>query len=514
ARRTDLPTYPFQHQHYWPAATPGVQDAVALGLEPAGHPLLGAAVPLVESDGVVLAGRLSAGTHTWLADHEVHGSVLLPGTAFVELAVRAGDEVGYGRLEELSLGVPLVLGRREAVRIQVVVGTPDETGRRSVSVYSRPDVPEEDAPWTQHASGTLVEEESPGEALDVSVWPPAGARPVDLDGFYEDRAEDGFSYGPVFRGLRAVWRRGDEVFVEVALPEQVPVRGFGLHPALLDSVLHAAVFTAGEGTSEGGMLPFAWEGVSLYASGASTVRARLVRAEAGGIAVTVVDQDGNPVAAIDGLVVRPAGDRLLTDRRAADDLYRVEWTPTTASGRHDGPLAVVGQDGAALAETLGAAAYAELAELPEETDVVLASVTGDGTSDDILTTLHVTTARVLRLVQQWLDDERHARARLVLVTAGLPGPVLGAVRGLLRAVWSEHPGRVTLLDMAGEPLDTELATRALALDEPEIAVRDERLAVPRLVRVAAPPATADVWGGSGAVLVTGGTGGLGAVVAR
>ena len=56
---------------------------------------------------------------------------------------------------------------------------------------------------------------------------------------YERLRRGGLAYGPAFQGLRAAWRRGDDVFAEVALPEDGVTRpaGFGLHPALLDAAL-------------------------------------------------------------------------------------------------------------------------------------------------------------------------------------------------------------------------------------------------------------------------------------
>ncbi|MGW7825278.1 SDR family NAD(P)-dependent oxidoreductase, partial [Streptomyces puniciscabiei] len=518
ARLAEAPTYPFQRQHYWPAVTASLQDAVALGLEPVGHPLLGAVVPLVESDGVVLAGRISAGTQTWLADHEVHGNALLPATAFLDLVLRAGDEVGCGSVDELSLGMPLILAPRAAVRIQIAVGAPDEDGRRSVGVHSRPDTADENLPWTQHASGTLAPQETAAQTLDVTAWPPAEARPLDLDGFYEARAEDGFAYGPVFRGLRSVWRRGDEVFVEAELPEHVPTGGFGLHPALLDAVLHAAAFTGGEAEEAGGLLPFAWEGVSLHATGASTVRARLVRTGTGSIAVSVADEDGDPVASVGRLVVRPADDRLAAGRTSSD-IYRIAWTQVSATEPYGGPLAVVGgEEATRLAEASGATAYADVTAVPDAfPGTVLALVTDATTThDDVVTAMHDATARALVLVQDWLGHDRPSDARLVVTTTGISEPALGAVRGLLRTVQNEHPGRISLLSWPAEDaIDTDLLRRALNLDEPETAVREGRLEGPRVARATAPADSGAPWTEiGGPVLVTGGTGGLGAVLAR
>ncbi|MGO4420922.1 polyketide synthase dehydratase domain-containing protein, partial [Streptomyces sp. MCAF7] len=162
-------------------------------------------------------------------------------TAFVELALRAGEEAGCAALEELALGAPLVIPEQGGVLVQVLVGAPDESGRRTVAVHSRAQDTGDGAPWTRNAVGTLVAAAA-AAAQDLSVWPPAGAEPVDLDGFYDRAVGSDYRIGPAFQGLRGPWRRGDEVFAEVALADEL--RGdadrFGLHPALLDGVFQAS----------------------------------------------------------------------------------------------------------------------------------------------------------------------------------------------------------------------------------------------------------------------------------
>src|SRR5262249_39239145 len=130
ARRVDLPTYAFQHERFWPKPSRRTGDPAELGLVPAQHPLLGAAVALPETGGVMFPGRVSLATHPWLADHAVHGGALFPGTGFVELALRAADEVGCGQVEELTLEVPLIFGEHSALHLQVAVGGADDDGRR------------------------------------------------------------------------------------------------------------------------------------------------------------------------------------------------------------------------------------------------------------------------------------------------------------------------------------------------------------------------------------------------
>ncbi|MFE1878100.1 type I polyketide synthase, partial [Streptomyces sp. NPDC059496] len=311
ARRVDLPTYAFQRQRFWPsAAVFAAGDPEAIGLGDAGHPLLGAAVTLADSEGVLLAGRLSVETHPWLVDHTILGSVLLPGTAFVELAIRAGDEVGCDVVEELTLEAPLVLPERGGVQLQLVVEAPIEPGRRPFGVYSRRRDALAEESWTRHGSGVLAAGARPEAAQEfgeLAAWPPSGAVPVDIDGLYADLAQEGVSYGPLFQGLKAAWRRGAELFTEVALPEgdQRDAARFGLHPALLDAGLHAIGHgESGEQAASGALLPFAWAGVSLYAVGASSLRMRLTPHSANDphtLGLLIADETGRPVAAVESL---------------------------------------------------------------------------------------------------------------------------------------------------------------------------------------------------------------------
>ena len=125
AQRVELPTYAFVQRKFWlPTESVGSAKIGSLGLTEAEHALLGAVVDRPDSGGVVLTGRLSTSAQPWLADHAVAGTVLFPGAGFVELALRAGDEVGCSVIEELTLSAPLAVPTTGVVHIQVVVGAP------------------------------------------------------------------------------------------------------------------------------------------------------------------------------------------------------------------------------------------------------------------------------------------------------------------------------------------------------------------------------------------------------
>ena len=162
AQRVPLPTYAFQHQRFWPSARTNTGDVREAGLAAPGHPLLAAAVGLAGEDGVLFTGRWSVAGLPWLGDHVVFGSVLVPGTALVEIAAWAGAVAGCPLVQELTLESPLVLPEQGGVTIQLRVGGPQPDGSRAVNLYARPDAAEDDA-WTCHASGTVAAEDSAAE---------------------------------------------------------------------------------------------------------------------------------------------------------------------------------------------------------------------------------------------------------------------------------------------------------------------------------------------------------------
>nr|WP_306747649.1 SDR family NAD(P)-dependent oxidoreductase [Saccharothrix yanglingensis] len=517
ARRVDLPTYAFQHTRYWPRTADAAGDVSAAGLRPAGHPLLGAAVELPDSDGHLFTSSLSVRSHPWLADHAVLGAVVVPGTAYLELAVRAADEVGCSRVEELTLQTPLVLPARGRVDVQVAVGAPADDGTRPLTVYSRPEAA--DQPWTRHATGVLAVAALPA-APGGAEWPPTGATAVPLDGFYADLAEGGFGYGPAFQGLTAVWRRGEDAFAEVVLPEtddSVDASAFALHPALLDAALHASAFALPDGGGAG-RLPFSWSGVTVHAGGAGAVRVRLTPVGPDAVALAVADADGEPVATVTSLTLRPVAADALDAPTAPTSVFRVDWTPVTAEATPlDAPV-VVGPHDLGLP---GAVHHTALDDLDAASGVVFAPVEGDPSRP--VESAHEVAVRVLELCRTWVSDTRFGDAVLVVVTRGamsvrgedVADLAAAGAWGLVRSALMEEPGRFALVDLGPDDRAGSLAA-VLAAAEPQAAVRDGEVLVPRFARVPAdaPRRESPLVDPDRAVLVAGGTGGLGGLLAR
>ncbi|MEW2124215.1 SDR family NAD(P)-dependent oxidoreductase [Streptomyces sp. NPDC007259] len=492
--RTGLPTYPFRPTRYWRVPSRVTAGPESLGLVAAAHPFLGASGELAGQGGSVFTGRLSRSAHPWLADHEILGHALLPGTAFVDLALAAGEAVDAPRVAELTLEAPLVLPAEGSLSLQLAVGPADADGHRTLSIHTRPDPA---ADWTRHATGTLAPSTAAPSALPDTTWPPERADALDVEALYARLDRLGYAYGPAFRAVQAAWSDGDDLFADIALPAELAEQAarFPLHPALLDAALHPLV--GREEAREDGRLPvpFAWSGVELFATGATTLRAHWSSGR-----LTVTDPAGNPVLSAASLTLLPVDAAALgAPAGQVPTPHRVDWTPVP---HHSSPRA----------HAAHVDALADLASDAPVPDVVAVSVPQGRDA----------AAHTLALVREWLREDRFGNARLLLLTRGaqavgagdsVPDPWSAAAWGLVRSAQSEHPGRFVLADVDEGTPDLDVLAGA-SRDEPQLALRGGVLSAPRVTRgsVAGVPEPRDY--GHRTVLITGGTGGLGRLVAR
>ncbi|GDY62172.1 hypothetical protein SAV14893_015650 [Streptomyces avermitilis] len=343
-----------------------------------------------------------------------------------------------------------------------------------------------------------------------------------------------------------MWRHNDHVYAEISLPTEPDA--FTIHPALLDATLHAALMSQVLPSDGRIRLPYAWEGATLYASGASALRVSVTTAGDNAIRLRAADGAGMPVAEVASLAMLPAD---LADLGSAavsrDSLLHLEWTPApSADAAPPTRLSLLGHDPfglrAATADGVDWRRFTELSAIPGDSSDVVVCIEGDETAD-VPGAARTALYRALDLVQAWVSDERFGEARLVVVTrravmtgSGEPVPDLSTAPlwGLLRSAQSEHPGRLILADVDEDARSSAALPSALAGGATQFALRDGRVVVPRLARASSQdgprgpagmpgrpepegrrgPEAPSRWDTDGTVLLTGGTGTLGRLFAQ
>ena len=397
------------------------------------------------------------------------------------------------------------------------------------------------------------------------MWPPAGAEPISIEELYDEVAARGIEYGPAFTVLRAAWWHGEALLAEIALDEgeREEALAYGAHPALLDGALQllgaSLLGEAGEGdqrTQSVAYLPFSFSGVEFHAPGASSLRALILPLSSDTVSLVVADEAGRPVVSMEALMMREVSMAQMGAARGASDdaLFTVEWEASASSPSGElptEPLVLLGAEDSALAASLGQGdgpgveLHADLAALCEAVErgrpvpeAVLVDFTPAGWGDSIaLDLMHHTAHRLLALIQRWLEEEHFSGSRLAVVTGGavaaspasdlLDGVALAPLWGLVRSAQAENPGRFVLIDVDVDA-DTTGASLSVALGtgESQAAIRGGQIAVPRLRPLTATAAEAPVFDlaataaeapaldPAGTILITGGTGALGARIAR
>ncbi|MFE2415203.1 beta-ketoacyl synthase N-terminal-like domain-containing protein, partial [Kitasatospora sp. NPDC059408] len=517
-RHTVLPTYPFQHGTYWLNPAPGGSAGTT------GHPVLTTGTPHATTGTLLYTGRISARSHAWAGEQVLDGQTLLPESAFLDMALFVAAEHG-ARIDELVLHTPLVLPDDQPVELQLALGAPESDDHRGVTIHARPyDGDSDELPWTLHATGTLAPVDAPAGAPVPGPWPPSGAEPVDLDDLHDRLADTGYDPGPLRRTLRAAWRVDGGLCAELSLPDDTDGTGHALHPALRP-LLPAAL--SGDGTDLA--LPYAFRGFTLRSAGARELRVRIAPLGPDTHRLSITDPDGREVAEAETVELRPVARGDLDPARTAARraLFEVSWLPETPQAGSATAWAVVddGASGTDWGAVLGrpVAVHPDLAALraaaergePVPPAVLFPWSGGADGADDAVGAVHADTRHALALLQEWLGESAFDDSRLVVLTSGATGAsgerptdlAAAAVWGLVRSAQNEHPERFVLVDTDGGALTS------LGLDHGQLSLRDGTFLVPRLTRVTTEPGAVSL-DPEGTVLITGGTGTLGALTAR
>lgn len=514
AHLVDLPVYAFQRRKYWlpyrtllPAEALGsatARQAQVVGASTLDHGILLSSTAIAGTGDIICSGFISTSRQPWLRDHVISGQSLVPATAFAEMALRAAQEgiapdSETAVLDELVVLAPLALSledddEEQEYEVQVIVRELEDDGatRKSVDVYSRQHDMATKHDWIQHATGTVKLTLLP-QKDSLTNGTHAETDSVDINKAYTVLSEYGINYGPIFQGVQATWRQDDELLVQIHPPE---ASSFILHPALLDAALHAPILAAPEKISSGQIrLPFSFKNVQVFPAASSTsgpILARIRDLDEERFSVVLTNKlTGVPVAEISEVTLRAVQPPVVEG-----NLYRLKWTElksgsTTRIGDADQIFAIQGKRNV------------DAAQVP--------------------TAAHNAVADALRAVQQWRASKTSSvKSRLIFVTeqASLHPQVNvidAAVWGFVRSAQAEFGGEnIILIDLDGSAESHEALSGAFTCGQEVVALEKGKIMVPTLSKDPPVPTTfasttLDV---SGTVLITGGTGGLGAILCR
>ncbi len=226
-RIVPLPTYPFQRRRFWGPDKPRAFHAEYH----TAHPLLGSKLPLagLESE-TRFESFVDVDSPTWLPDHEVMDGIVLPGAAYVELALAAAGEGETAA--EIAFHQPLRLTSRTALQTVIKGGAEDQ---RTIETWSAPAHSEQ---WTRNFSARLIAASDDRPAsIDREQIASACSEHVDTQEFYARLRELGLNYGPHFQTVRELRTSDTEVFSHLQTDHDV--RGYQVPPTLLDGALHS-----------------------------------------------------------------------------------------------------------------------------------------------------------------------------------------------------------------------------------------------------------------------------------
>ncbi|MEZ4867749.1 MAG: type I polyketide synthase [Caldilineaceae bacterium] len=551
-----LPSYPWQRQRYWlPGTAPAKQPTAStlFGVQ-VGHPLLQERLSLAGSNKIHFAAQLSAATPAYLGDHRFLGQVIVPATAYVEIALAAGTTLRQGAVAITELVIPQPLGIKEgaAQNVQCVLAPndPDYT----FEIFSL-----REEHWTLHATGKLMavdhatNSSSAGEEDELARLHAAFARPAvqvyDRRQHYEKlKGEGGFDYGPSFQVLESVAYGPDEFLAEIHVAEGMAQDHHQLHPALLDGCFQAAGPLLAEADSQKA-LPAGVQRLECYRQ----PDARLwcygkVYTTAGKrlADLRLFTPDGERIAEITGLQFKAAP---LEERAWQHWLYDLQWHPQPPATSQSASTPVrgkrwliladrngVGTQLAAQLQTHGEAvtlldAGADLQSVLTDVayDRVLHLWSLDAPTADLATTSEQLCGSVLQLVQA-LANQMATPPRLWLITQGAqavngaptaPGVFQSPLWGMGKVIALEHPElHCTLVDLAPEGTGTDALLAEVMSAPPDENAEGQiafRAGVRHVARLATysplPPSTPQLRGDS-TYLITGGVGALALQVAH
>ena len=272
-RRIPLPTYPFQRQRYWwdEASIPSMEPKRTQTKGKANHPLLGDCLPLAGSKEKHFQSQISAQAPEYLQDHCILGQVVLPGAAYVEMAIAAAQHWQKSTritLKQVAIEKALAFSaenRKTTLQISLAPAGVEQTAVQIFSLSPLAVASEEEAA-TRHATATVVlGETAPVEEPSLATFQTELlAYPVAIAPYYQTLSDQGLNYGPNFQVIRQLWQRSGQALSQISLADCSTTGSYALHPALLDGCFQTIGAAVQANLEKGTYLPVGLDQLQFY----------------------------------------------------------------------------------------------------------------------------------------------------------------------------------------------------------------------------------------------------------
>ena len=351
-----LPTYPFQRKRYWidalkVPAPKANNSSEGISGKTLAHPLLRRRIESPFIKDVLIESHLSSAALPWLKDHQAFEKIVLPATAYLEMALAAAKEAfgpGTFAITDMDIREAMIIDDAAALKVQIVIAS-KEGNEASFQLASQTSDESNGAlGWKIHAAGkieiqpseTNSTEETPASLDEIKL---RVGREIPVAAYQQQFAELGMYLGPSFKGLEQLWVGNHEVLGKIRLVPEIALEAnaYQIHPALLDPCLQpftAAAFTPEE-LACGNVIymPVGVANYRVYREPGEILWSHVVLSAGDGhpeqatslhFDVSVFDRVGALVAEVKGLTLRRADRNALLkykERSLQDSLYELTW---------------------------------------------------------------------------------------------------------------------------------------------------------------------------------------------
>ncbi|MEA5581854.1 SDR family NAD(P)-dependent oxidoreductase [Nodularia harveyana UHCC-0300] len=324
-----LPTYAFQRKPYWiEKVSPLHQSSLQL-IPGKQHPLLGNRLNVAGLKTICFQSQISKDQPAYLADHQVLGEVILPATAYLEMALAAGFKLYKSAklvLEDVSILQPLTL---EAAAITLQISLSQSDNGYSFEIFSSENTGDEDLIWTLHATGKLLAGENAAQLTQTGL-PKLCETVISTSDYYQQCQDRGIDYGLSFQAIQELSYDSGLAVGRVELAADWTDESYQLHPILLDAgfqVVGAALLNQNQRDTylpvaierlqiDGSLGNLVWSQAKIHADN----NPELLNAD-----VSLYTDDGVQIVHVQGLELKRSRPLTTAPETIQNHLYQVAW---------------------------------------------------------------------------------------------------------------------------------------------------------------------------------------------